>query len=280
MPACLTQLWLVGLRLLETCNYSTTATGHPGSACLSSVSLKKAPSSTTPNLIAAIRLIRLSHHHLPLPLYPASSPPLLSHSVTTKYHLHVQPIAYQDLLHFHQSSLQRGSSAAERPSSRRSAGKGDRSSTTMLEPKYYASSSPTFTKAKIPFSWPSIPNPIPRRYRRRLRSKFRSAQSPASSIASIETSFNPSDTIRALRSHRWSYYDGQYIILIILAIFSLSISQAPGPLIKTGAATLLILALLVPVTRQFFLPVLPIFTWLLFFFNARYVAHFLILAEE
>ncbi len=150
----------------------------------------------------------------------------------------------------------------------------------MPEPKYYVSSSPTFTKAKIPFSWPSIPNPIPRRYRRRLRSKFRSAQSPASSIASIETSFSPSDTIRALRSHRWSYYDGQYIILIILAIFSLSISQAPGPLVKTGAATLLILALLVPVTRQFFLPVLPIFTWLLFFFNARYVAHFLIVLKN
>jgi hypothetical protein len=26
-----------------------------------------------------------------------------------------------------------------------------------------------------------------------------------------------------------------------------------------------------PITRQFFLPVLPIFTWLVFFFNARYV---------
>ncbi|KAN0101875.1 PAP2 domain containing protein [Hyaloscypha variabilis] len=126
-------------------------------------------------------------------------------------------------------------------------------------------------KAKIPFSWPSIPNPIPRRYRRRLRSKFRSAQSPASSIASLETSFDPSDTIRALRAHRWSYYDGQYLILMILCIFSLSISQAPGPLIKTGAATLLMLALLVPITRQFFLPVLPIFTWLLFFFNARFI---------
>jgi inositol phosphorylceramide synthase catalytic subunit len=142
----------------------------------------------------------------------------------------------------------------------------------MPEPQYYASSSPTFTKAKIPFSWPSIPNPIPRRYHRWLRSKFRSAQSPASSIASIETSFDPSDTIRALRSHRWSYYDGQYLILTLLCIFSLSISQAPGPIVKTGAATLLLLALLMPVTRQFFLPVLPIFSWLLFFFNSRYVA--------
>jgi len=143
----------------------------------------------------------------------------------------------------------------------------------MPDSFYPASSPTTYTKSKLPFSWASIPNPIPRRYRRRLRSKFRSAQSPASAIASIETSFNPKDSIRALRNHRWSIYDGHYLILIILAIFSLSISQAPGPLVKTGAAALLMLALLMPITRQFFLPFLPIATWLVFFFNARYVSY-------
>ncbi|TAQ87628.1 Peroxidase [Chlorociboria aeruginascens] len=142
----------------------------------------------------------------------------------------------------------------------------------MPDPHFYSSTSPnTFAKAKLPFSWPSIPNPIPRRYRRRLRSKFRSAQSPASSIASVETSINPADTLRALRSHRWSYHDGHYLILILLLIFALSISQAPGPMMKTGAASLLMLALLVPVTRQFFLPFLPVLTWLVFFFNARFI---------
>jgi hypothetical protein len=141
----------------------------------------------------------------------------------------------------------------------------------MTEPiTYFRADSPTaFTK--MPFSWPSLPNPIPRRYRRRLRSKFRSSQSPASSITDIETSFNPADTIRALRTHRWSVYDAQYLFLIMIGIFSLSISQAPGPLMKTGAASLMMLALLMPVTRQFFLPFLPILTWLVFFFNARYV---------
>jgi hypothetical protein len=42
-------------------------------------------------------------------------------------------------------------------------------------------------------------------------------------------------------------------------------------MVKTGAASLIMLALLMPVTRQFFLPFLPILTWLVFFFNARYV---------
>ncbi|PBP17931.1 aureobasidin resistance protein Aur1 [Diplocarpon rosae] len=138
----------------------------------------------------------------------------------------------------------------------------------MGDPRY---SPTTYTKATMPFSWPSIPNPIPRRYRRRLRSKFRSAQSPASSIASIETSFNPADSIKALRAHRWSYYDAKYLILIIISVFSLSISQAPGPMMKTGASALLMIALLMPATRQFFLPVLPVLTWLLFFFNARFI---------
>lgn len=142
----------------------------------------------------------------------------------------------------------------------------------MSETHFYTSNPPTtFTKAKFPFSWPSILNPIPRRYRRRLRSKLRSSQSPASSIASIETSFNPKDTLRALRHHKWSVYDGHYLILIIVAVFSLSISQAPGPLTKTFAATMLMISLLIPITRQFFLPFLPTATWLLFFFNARYV---------
>jgi hypothetical protein len=121
----------------------------------------------------------------------------------------------------------------------------------------------------MPFSWPSIPNPIPRRYRRRLRSKLRASQSPASSIASIQTSLNPSDTIRALRSHRWSVYDGQYLVLILLGIFSLSISQTPSPMVKTGASLLVMLGLMMPVTRQFLLPFLPVLTWLVVFFNAR-----------
>jgi len=136
---------------------------------------------------------------------------------------------------------------------------------------YHSTLSQTLAKANMALSLTSIINPIPRRYRRRLRSKFRSAISPASSIASVETSFNPNDTIKALRAHRWSVYDAKYLLLIIVAVFSLSISQAPGPMMKTFSASVLIGLLLMPATRQFFLPFLPIATWLVFFFNARYV---------
>ncbi len=133
----------------------------------------------------------------------------------------------------------------------------------------------TYSKAKIPFSWPSsIPSLIPHRMRRKLRSKVRSRQSPSSSFASIETSVSPADTLQALRAHRWSFYDGQYVILVILGIFTLCIIPSPGPLAKTGVSTLLLASLIIPATRQVFLPLLPVITWLGFFYACGYVVFF------
>lgn len=130
----------------------------------------------------------------------------------------------------------------------------------------YASRS-DFQKTYLPISWlPSFPHILPHRIRRRLRSKVRSRQSPSTSLASLETSFSPADTLRSLRTHRWSFYDGQYLILIILNVFSLSIIASPGPLFKTAVSTLALLALILPITRQFFLPFLFIATWLIFFY--------------
>ena len=118
-----------------------------------------------------------------------------------------------------------------------------------------------------PFSWPpSIPTIIPHRIRRKLRSKVRSRESPSTSLARLQTSYSPADTIKSLRSHTWSFYDGQYLILVILGVFSLCIIPSPGPLVKTALATLIITALVLPVTRQFLLPSLAIWLWLVFFY--------------
>lgn len=75
----------------------------------------------------------------------------------------------------------------------------------------------------------------------------------------------PVDTLHALRTHKWSFYDGQYLTLIILGIFSLCIIPSPGALVKTAFTTFIITALLLPVTRQFLLPSLAIWMWLIFF---------------
>lgn len=141
----------------------------------------------------------------------------------------------------------------------------------LPSPNHFELASPIFSTLPSHSKWPlsMIPNPIPQRYRRKLRSKLRARQSPASSVSSIETSFSPYDTLRALRSHKWAPWDAQYLFLIILITFSLCISPGPGPLMKTGGVTGAIILLLIPVTRQFFLPFLPIGTWLLFFFSCR-----------
>jgi len=117
--------------------------------------------------------------------------------------------------------------------------------------------------------WPSVSRF--NRMRRKFGSRMRSGQSPASNLAKLETSWDPNDTIRSLRTHTWSLYDGQYLILMILGIFCLSVIEEPGPFVKTAIATLLMLSLLLPVTRQFFLPFLPIASWLVMFYSCRYV---------
>jgi len=130
-----------------------------------------------------------------------------------------------------------------------------------------------FTKSNLPLSWPSMPTILPHRIRRKLRStrsKIRSRQAPTSSIAGLNTSFNPADTLKSLRTHQWSAYDAQYILLAVVGVFSLSVLPHPGPFIKTLAATLLLLSLTLPATRQFILPALPIIAWLIFFDSCGY----------
>lgn len=120
----------------------------------------------------------------------------------------------------------------------------------------------------------ALPSFIPHRVRRKWRatkSRIRSRQAPTSSIAGLETSLSPSDTLRSLRTHPWSIYDAQYLFLAIVAIFSLSVSESPGPFAKTFVATLLMTGLCLPITRQFLLPLLPTLTWLLLFSSAKCV---------
>ena len=64
--------------------------------------------------------------------------------------------------------------------------------------------------------------------------------------------------------------DGQYIFISIIGIFALSVIISPGPIVKTFLASLLITGLVIPITRQFLLPALPVITWAVLFYSARY----------
>jgi inositol phosphorylceramide synthase catalytic subunit len=132
-------------------------------------------------------------------------------------------------------------------------------------------------KPKLPFLWPaslnlSHLNPIPHKYRPsrrlRMRQKAKAAAGASDSITGLKTSFNVLDSIRALRRRKWRLYDLQHVVVFIYIIFSLCIIP-PAPLIKLAVLAVLALLLLMPVTQQFFLPSLPIWTYLLYFFSSR-----------
>lgn len=125
------------------------------------------------------------------------------------------------------------------------------------------------TNTKVHLGWPSISGL--NRVRRKLGSRMRSGASPASNLSKLQTSFDPLDTIRSLRAHKWSIYDAQYLFLAVVGIFCLSVMEEPGALVRTSIATLLMISLLMPITRQFFLPFLPIASWLVLFWTCRYV---------
>jgi hypothetical protein len=136
-------------------------------------------------------------------------------------------------------------------------------------------------KAKLlPFAWPvalSLEklNPIPHKYRpsRKTRMRLQKIKSnpgvPATDdITRLQTSFNVLENVAALRRRRWRIYDLQHLVVFGVILFSLFILPS-APLIKTGALVVLGLLLLMPITGQFFLPSLPIWTYLLYFFSSR-----------
>jgi len=136
-------------------------------------------------------------------------------------------------------------------------------------------------KAKLlPFAWPvtlnlAQLNPIPHKYRpsRKTRMRLQKIKSnPGATVADdvtrLQTSFNVLESVAALRRRRWRIYDVQYLVLFGYILFSLFILPS-APLVKTGAVAVLGVLLLMPITQQFFLPSLPIWTYLLYFFSSR-----------
>ena len=131
-------------------------------------------------------------------------------------------------------------------------------------------------------------NPIPRKYRpskNRRKQKPRlsvsappsrlssipqagSGKSQSHSVAALQRSFNPADGLRTLRRHRWNIYDLQHLITLLFVLFSFVIAPIPI-IVDIGIVAGYSLLLLMPVTRQFFMPSLPIWTYLFYFFTSR-----------
>ncbi|KAB5518720.1 hypothetical protein GE09DRAFT_510472 [Coniochaeta sp. 2T2.1] len=138
-------------------------------------------------------------------------------------------------------------------------------------------------KPKLPFLWPGTLNlaqfnPIPYKFRpsRKLRMRQRARSAAEAKLAGLEditklsTSFNVLDTLRHLRRRQWKLLDFQYAILAGFLIFCMVITP-PAPFIKLTMAAGYSLLLLMPITQQFFLPSLSIWTYLIYFFSSRFI---------
>ncbi|EON98008.1 putative pap2 superfamily protein [Phaeoacremonium minimum UCRPA7] len=135
-------------------------------------------------------------------------------------------------------------------------------------------------KPKLPFHWPGALklasfNPIPpsfRPNRRRSRTKSRPTYDDKPDITKLQTSFNPLDGVRALLRQRWHFLDIQYFILAFLMAFSMTIAPMPT-VVRVVVPILTTFLLLMPATRQFFLPSMVIWVYLLYFFCSRFIPY-------
>ncbi|KAJ3570737.1 hypothetical protein NP233_g4199 [Leucocoprinus birnbaumii] len=92
-----------------------------------------------------------------------------------------------------------------------------------------------------------------------------------SAVSRLDKNLSPSLTLAKLKNHTFVLQDSLYIFHAALATFWFTVMQAPGFPIKLLIPILWIIALLVPLTSQFFVPATPIFSYLLSFYSSRFI---------
>ncbi|KAF9075555.1 hypothetical protein BDP27DRAFT_1039766 [Rhodocollybia butyracea] len=90
-------------------------------------------------------------------------------------------------------------------------------------------------------------------------------------VGRLDKSLSPSDSLAKLRKHQWRPSDAIYIFHFFLALFWLTIMTAPPFPYKLLIPILYTIAMLVPLTSQFFLPATPVFSWLLTFYSNGFI---------
>ena len=90
-------------------------------------------------------------------------------------------------------------------------------------------------------------------------------------VGRMDKSLNPRDTLRRLQKHSFTLSDLVYLVHIVNSVFWLVIMRVPGFPIKLLIPLLHIGLLLVPFTSQFFLPALPVTTYLITFYSSQFI---------
>lgn len=102
---------------------------------------------------------------------------------------------------------------------------------------------------------------------------FLSEQKPGSTLADLDFDLDVRKSMHRVRLHQWSVFDAlHYGFLATVILFVFLIFPALF-LIKIPILAAFVTCFLVPLTSQFFLHALPIFTWLALFFSASKIPH-------
>ncbi|KZT20034.1 PAP2-domain-containing protein [Neolentinus lepideus HHB14362 ss-1] len=90
-------------------------------------------------------------------------------------------------------------------------------------------------------------------------------------VGRLDKSLSPSDTIARLRQYTFTLSDSIYILHITLAAFWITLMQFPPFPFKLVIPILYAIFLLIPLTSQFFLPAIPVASWILTFYTSRFI---------
>ncbi|KAJ7207967.1 hypothetical protein GGX14DRAFT_634619 [Mycena pura] len=92
-----------------------------------------------------------------------------------------------------------------------------------------------------------------------------------SAVGRLDKSLLPKDTLNRLRKHKLTWTDSIYLFHLASVAFWLPLMQVPGYPVKLLIPLLFAIALLVPLTSQFFLPASPVFAWLLLYYTSQFM---------
>ncbi|KJA17350.1 hypothetical protein HYPSUDRAFT_120911, partial [Hypholoma sublateritium FD-334 SS-4] len=90
-------------------------------------------------------------------------------------------------------------------------------------------------------------------------------------VARLDKSLSPAVTIQRLRAHTFTIGDSIWVFHFTLATFWLTLMQDPGYPQKLAIPLLFCIALLIPLTSQFFRPATPVLSWVLSWYSSRFI---------
>lgn len=108
---------------------------------------------------------------------------------------------------------------------------------------------------------------------RRIPARVLEDKKLGNTLGQLETSCDIRKTLYRIRNHQWRKSDIFIIIQTCILICCFSIIRNPSFIFRLIIGFLLALAVLMPITSQFFFPALPILIWLVLFYTCQFIPH-------